>query len=141
MRVDSIQLAHKIAFGDVAGGLPDGAHEWLQAGLRHFLMGNAKLEVALGLTGAQEEAARNRALQRAAEVIDGGRSITPWKMSFLLEDAIKRFESGPLVQINRGLPVELSKVNECLFEAYQVSSRRLRSARRLYELLLLTNSP
>lgn len=135
--MDAVTLATQIAAG---GDLPPGALAWLRDGFRHFLRGDAPLEAALQLTGASKIAARNRALLRAAELLDDGGGRSPWELSALLHGAIHRFETVMVGRLRLNDDLMLSPINAAIDAARHTGAKMLRSRRRLYD-LLLTNSP
>ncbi len=139
--MDAVALAHDIALADDGEALPDEATAWLRSGLRRWLRGEADLVIALQLHRGAHQASRNRALLKAASILDDDRGLTAWALSELLYKAQLRFEAHTLVQIKRGIPRSLSPLDEALLEAWRSNARPLRSRRRLYDLLLLTNSP
>lgn len=139
--MDAVALAHEIALAGDDEALSSEATAWLRSGLRRWLRGDAELLVALQLTRGAHQASRNRALLEAASILADGRDLSAWVLSGLLHQAQTRFETGLLVQINRGINAPLSPLNECLLNAWRSDTRPLRSRRRLYDLLLLTNSP
>ncbi|MBK8762088.1 MAG: hypothetical protein IPM03_17040 [Sulfuritalea sp.] len=138
--MDAVALAHKIAFAGDGEPLPAEAAAWLRSGLRRWLLNEADLVIALQLNDAAFLASRNRALLAAALILDDGRGLTAWELSDLLSKAQARFEAGALVQFKRGISTSLSPLNERLLEAWRSGVRPLRSRRRLYDLLSLTNS-
>lgn len=99
------------------------------------MAGIAPLELALKLTGGCRIAARNRALLRAASVLDAGRALSAWELAGELSDRLTRFQSGALVLIRRGTTMHLEQVDDALLEAFQTGAKPLRSRRRLFELL------
>ena len=138
--MDAVALAHEIALAGDGEALPSEAAVWLRSGLRRWLRGDADLAVALQLTRGAHQVSRNRALLDAASILADGRDLSAWVLSGLLHQALTRFEGGLLVQINRGINAPLSPLNECLFNAWRSGARPLRSRRRLYDLLQMTNS-
>lgn len=83
-----VAMATHIAAG---GDLPPGALDWLRVGFRRFLRGDASLVVSLRLTSACKKAIRNRALLRAAELLDDGRNIDPWPLAGEVLKAIEKY--------------------------------------------------
>lgn len=137
--MDPIVLAKTIADGSPGDPLPEAAADWLRIGLKRFLCGACDtLEVALRLTGANRAAARDRALLGAAALL-AAPGEPPWRLAQRLEYAIRRFEADTLPLIRRGDKRSLSALDNALLAAFQAGARPLRSARRLYD-LLLTNS-
>ncbi|MBK9019630.1 MAG: hypothetical protein IPL72_06370 [Sulfuritalea sp.] len=137
--MDAVALAHEIALAGDGEALPGEATAWLRAGLRRWLRGEADLAIALQLNGGAMAASRNRALIDAAAILDDGKGLSAWRLANLLERAQARFEAGALVKINNGMNVPLTPLNECLLRAWRSGMRPLRSARRIYDVLQLTN--
>lgn len=138
--MDAVALAHAIAFAGDGDALPAEAVAWLRTGLRRWLRGDADLVTALALTGGTRVACRNRALLVAASILDAGRGLSAWQLAKELCTAQAHFEGSVLVQLQRGIDVALSPLNENLLTARRSGASRLGSQRRLYD-LLLTNSP
>jgi hypothetical protein len=133
---DPIALAHALAHDD-GPDLPPGALAWLRAGMRRFLRGDASLDVALQLTGARRVATRNAALLRAATLLAAGTEVSDWNQAAQLAGAIKRFESVILPRWRRDEAMYLCDVDAALLAAHQSGARKLRSPRRLYDLLTI----
>lgn len=131
--MDAFALASHIAAG---GDLSPAALAWLRDGFRRFTQGDAPLEVALQLTGGNKIAARNRALLQAADLLDDGVGLPPWKLSKLLRAAILRFESVMVARERRGDSLVLSPIDAAIADARNSGAKMLRSRRRLYDLLL-----
>lgn len=131
---DAIELAEQIAYGD-GNGISQAAMNWLRAGLVRYLRGEASLEVALQLTGVARKANRNRALIRAASILDNGRNLSAWELSKLLDAAIRRFDKVIRPRLNRGAEVELSPVDAAIEAAYRSGACMTRSGRQLLRLL------
>lgn len=135
--MDTFALASHIAAG---GDLSPTALGWLRDGFKRFTRGDASLEVALQLTAGSKIAARNRALQRAADLLNDGGDRSPWELSELLQKAVLRFEAVMVGRSRRGDSLALSPIDAAIADARNSGARMLRSRRRLYD-LLLTNSP
>ena len=128
----SVELAYKVAKGDIDPSVS----KWLCYAFGEYLAGRASLETALGLDRARRVRERNAALLRAAAVIKGRKTLSPWALAGMLANAIKRFE-------RRALPVwstfprgKLSELNRAILEALEASTRIPRTQRKLYELLI-----
>ncbi|MHB1427755.1 MAG: hypothetical protein ACYC5U_06890 [Rhodocyclaceae bacterium] len=134
MGANSLQLAHQIATSDGLE-LPPGALEWLRAGLRRYLAGQAPLEVALGLGGAARIAARNLALREAARILDDGQNAPPWEIAGALAQAVSHFECCALKRCRAGETHDLSPLQAALWQAFQAGATPRRTRRSLYDLL------
>lgn len=135
MGANSLLIAHQIATSD-GEELPPGALEWMRAGLRRYLAGQAPLEVALGLGGAARIAARNLALREAARILDDGRTAPAWELAGALAQAVVHFEGGALRRCRAGDTHDLSPLQAALWQAFRAGAIPLRTRRSLYDLLL-----
>lgn len=109
--------------------------EWLYTSFGHIHRGDGPVDVCLGLTGASRVGARNKALIRAAHLIDGGRGISAWQLAELLRQAVVRFRDVTLKRIQRGDAGELTPVQAALADAFASGAQPLTSRQRLYDLL------
>lgn len=127
-----ILLAERLAAGE-----PPNAEclEWLRVGFKRFLHGDGAVEVCLRLTGTSRMGARNKALIRAAHLIDGGRGISAWQLAELLRQAVVRFMDVTLPRIQRGDAGELTPVQAALADAFASGAQPLTSRQSLYNLL------
>ena len=123
-------LAERLAAGD-----PDPeALAWLAHGLRRFLAGAAPLDVCLRLTASNRISTRNRALIRAAGILDAGQNLPAWELADRLRQAVNRFEAV-WKRIQAGAQDPLSPLQSALRDAFASGARPLTSQRRLYELI------
>lgn len=104
-----VAMATHIAAG---GDLPPGALDWLRVGFRRFLRGDASLVVSLRLTSACKKAIRNRALLRAAELLDDGRNIDPWPLAGEVFKAIEKYGSATRRENAGALPPIAQAIRE-----------------------------
>lgn len=127
-----ILLAERLA----AGEPPDAATlEWLRVGFKRFLHGDGPADVCLRLTGANRMTARNKALIRAAHLVDDGRGFSAWQLSKLLQQAVVQFRDITLPRIQRGDAGELTPVQAALADAFASGAMPLTSRQSLYDLL------
>jgi len=134
--MNSIAMAHLIAFGNENDALPDEVMVWLRAGFMRYLSSAApSLEIALQLSSTGRKTARDQALREAAEVLADGKQISPYVLAGLLEKKIKRFEGGGLLLVKRSTPSNLSVLDQCLLQAFRAGVRMRRCQRDLYRLL------
>jgi hypothetical protein len=125
-------LAERLADG---GSLDDEALDWLAQGLRRFLAGDAPLDVCLRLTASNRMATRNRALLRAAGILDAGRNLPAWELAGHLAHEVNRFETAIWPRIQQGTQGPLSPLQSALRDAFATGAKVLTSRRRLYDLL------
>jgi hypothetical protein len=132
MESNPILLAERIA----AGEPPDAATlEWQHVGFKRWQRGDGTLEVCLGLTGGNRMTARNKALIRAAHLIDGEQRLSAWQLAELLRQAVVRFRDVTLERIQRGDAGELTPLQAALADAFASGAQPLTSRQRLYDLL------
>lgn len=128
-------MAHLIAFGDEGDALPGEVKRWLRAGFRRYLSGAApSLEIALQLGASNRKRVRDQALREAADVIDNGQQLPHCTLAKMLEEKIERFESGVLPLIKRGMPSNLTVLDQCLWQAFRAGGGMRRSKRDLQRL-------
>lgn len=115
---------------------PDaGCLEWLYASCARIQHGDGPADVCFQLTGANRMTARNKALIRAAHLIDDGRGFSAWQLSKLLQQAVVRFRDITLPLIQRGDAGELTPVQVALAAALASGAMPLTSRQSLYDLL------
>jgi hypothetical protein len=125
-------IAERLADG---GTLDPEALAWLSQGLKRYLRGDAPLDVCLRLTASNKIATRNRALLRAAGILDAGRNMPAWELAELLAKAVNRFESVTWPRIQQGMQDTLTPLQTALRDAFATGAKPLTSRRRLYDLL------
>lgn len=123
-----------------AGEPPDAATlAWEAESWRLFLSGHGPMEVCFRVTMGNRKAARNDALIRAAQIIDAGRGLSAWHLAELVRQAVNRFETVIIQQIQRGDAVTLTPLDSELRDAFATGAEPLRSQHRIYD--VLTNCP
>lgn len=119
------ELARRAADGDFSAEV----RAWLQQAMVDCLSG-----CPLTITAADRLTARNRAISKAAALLDTGGST--WDTAGRLAREIKRFESDVLPRVRRGSSIPLTDVQAHLLAAHEAAEGRLlRSRERLYALL------
>lgn len=108
--------------------------DWLEAGLYRWEKGEP-LERALSLSGTGAKIQRNRALIRAAKILDQNDDLGPWQKAGLLETAIHRFESIKWPALQGTQDRSLAPLQQELFSAFSAGCEMIRTQRKLYELL------
>lgn len=115
---------------------PDaGCLEWLYTSCARIQHGDGPADVCLQLTGTNRMTARNKALIRAAHLIDDGRGFSAWQLSELLQHAVLQFRDITLPRIPRGDAGELTPVQVALADAFASGAMPLTSRGSLYKLL------
>lgn len=122
-------VLHSLADGKP---LPALSADWLLAGLAKHGKGEP-LEVALMLTPTDRTKARNAALMVAADSL--GAADSQWHRALLLQKAIARFESRVWPRLQLEAEPDLPPVDAALFQAFISGARKIRSARRLYDII------
>jgi len=108
--------------------------QWLEDGIQRW-RGGEQLDRALALAGAGAKIERNRALLRAARLLDPENEYSTWYLAGLLEFSIKRFESLIQPQIEAGTKKNLSPVDLAIHQAFLSGTEMIRSQRKLFDLL------
>lgn len=134
----SVMDSNPILFRDrLAAGEPPDAEclEWLRISFKRIQRGDGPADVCLGLTGGNRMTARNKALIRAARLLDGEQRISAWQLAELLRQAVVRFRDVTLERIQRGDAGELTPVQAALAAAFASGAKPLTSRDHLYRVL------
>lgn len=135
-QLDPLALAAEISRLEPGAQLSAAHVEWISSGLRRFLRGDGTLEDCLFLNGAARVRARNRALLKAAEILDDGRGIRPNPLAGMLERAISRFENLYPPHRREQKHVDgMTPLNLAIYQAFTSGARALKSQRKLHDLL------
>ncbi|MBN9403976.1 MAG: hypothetical protein J0I00_01000 [Burkholderiales bacterium] len=94
----------------------------------------ADLPALLGLDRASRTRRRNAALGRAAELLSGD-GCGAWITAGRLAAAIERFERALWPALLGGARLELSEIEQALYEAFLTGATPVTCQRRLFELL------
>jgi|GEM_PF-4901757 len=129
-------IAERLADG---GSLDPEALAWLSQGLKRYLRGDAPLDVCLRLTASNKIATRNRALLRAAGILDAGRNLPAWELARHLSHEVNRFQTAVWPRIQTGAQnVTLTPLQSALRDAFATRAKPLTSRQRLYDLIELS---
>lgn len=127
---DAFDMAAALAVGVE----PDRATlAWLIRGFRRHHAGE-DLTAALGLTLADRNRRRDRALREAAELLRTPEA-SDWDIAGLLEERLRRFQTGKLALCRRGLNGPLDEIDSLLFVACESGTRVCGSRKHLHRLL------
>ena len=138
--LDPTALLSRVAFGQ--GPLSAEEVDWMRAGLRRWMTGQEEdLPRALGLHGGERVRARNAALCRAAVLLDVGQGLGRWPLAEALAQRLRRFEAVHGARIRAAGPDGFDGLDRELALSLAAGARPLRSARRIFEILPLTNEP
>lgn len=131
MSLDLLQRTLRTLEDDAA--LPPEAARWLRTGLRRYLDGDA-LENALHLSGTDLLRERNRALRRAAAIIDPDAHMSAWERAGRLTTDLRRFEADVWPRVRHTDGASLGPYRRALFDVLQSGAPPVRSQRRIYDL-------